>query len=144
MELAGLGLGELQGAAAGSGKGAPVAGGRGFGAALEGVVSGKVTLAEKQAHAQAQKAAGGLVANALILPVLKQVRRSHLGEKGVFSGGIGESSFGPQFDMEIADRLANSPQMAATQALTARLEKRHLAAMKAGKTTGTKKLDVHG
>ena len=70
-----------------------------------------------------------------------------MGKKGVFSGGIGENTFGPQFDMEIADRIANSPGMAATQALTKRLEKRSQAAKaggQSGTTTEAKKLDVHG
>src|SRR5689334_15074767 len=56
-------------------------------------------------HNQAEKAAGDLISNALILPMLKQLRRSPWGENTVFSRGIGEKTFGPQFDMHISDRI---------------------------------------
>jgi hypothetical protein len=93
-----------------------------------------------KAHAKIEKAAGDLVANALILPVMKQIRRSPWGENSVFSGGNGEKTFGPAFDMEIADRLAHSPRMGATQALVARLEKKPAAKP----STSSGKLDLHG
>jgi hypothetical protein len=88
-----------------------------------------------EARKKAEKAAGDLVANALILPVMKQLRRSPYGENTVFSGGMGEKAFGPEFDIQIADRLAHSPRMAVTQVLANRLEK---------KAPAQKKLDVHG
>ena len=63
------------------------------------------------AHAKAEKAAEGLISNALILPILKQVRRSSFGENSVFSGGNGEKAFGPEFDMQLSDRIAQSPRL---------------------------------
>jgi hypothetical protein len=138
--------------AAGGGTGAassaPAAAG---GAAFEQVLTrqGQALTPQAKAHAKAEKAAGDLVANALILPLLKQVRRSPWGENSVFSGGIGEKSFGPQFDIQIADHLAHSPRMAVTQVLTAKLEKRGTkgSAASAGKmtqATANGKLDLHG
>ncbi len=97
------------------------------------------TEAEKKAH----DAAAGLVAEALILPVLTQVRQSSFNSDGPFSPGIGEKSFGPQFDMQLADRLAHSPQMGVTNALAKRLLKRGTA-KPAAKAAGNTKLDVHG
>jgi hypothetical protein len=69
----------------------------------------------------AQEGAAGLVSNALILPMLKQVRRSVWHKDGPFSGGLGEKTFGPEFDTQIADRLAHSPRMPVTAALAKRL-----------------------
>jgi Rod binding domain-containing protein len=77
-----------------------------------------------EAHASAEKAAQGLVSNALILPILKQVRRSSFGENSVFSGGNGEKAFGPEFDMQLADRIAQSPRLGVREALVQRLERR--------------------
>jgi hypothetical protein len=121
------------------------------GAAFEQVLTrqGGASTPAAKAHAKAEKAAGDLVANALILPLLKQVRRSPWGENSVFSGGIGEKSFGPQFDIQIADHLAHSPRMAVTQVLTARLEKRAAKASAASAGTMNQmkangKLDLHG
>ncbi|HVS72425.1 MAG TPA: hypothetical protein VHQ47_14310 [Phycisphaerae bacterium] len=134
--LAGLG-----GNGAGAALGAPAPGAGGFAAALQQAKAPELTAAEaaarKKAHEQAENAAGGLVANALILPILKQVRRSPWSQNNVFSGGNGEKTFGPVFDMQIADRLAHSPNMAVTHVLAKRLEKR-------AATNGKTKLDVHG
>lgn len=69
----------------------------------------------------AREAAGSLVAHALILPVLKQLRRGTWGQDTPFSAGIGEKTFGPEFDMQIADRVAHSPRMGVTDALAKRL-----------------------
>jgi hypothetical protein len=79
---------------------------------------------ETQRRQEAEKAAGDLVSNALILPILKQLRRSVWGENTVFSRGIGEKAFGPQFDMQISDRIAHSPRLGLKTALTERLLKR--------------------
>jgi len=87
--------------------------------------------AEKARWDEAEKVAGDLVANALILPMLKQLRRSPWGENSVFSGGIGEKTFGPEFDRQIAERLAQSPKMGIKTALAKRL-------------TNKTELDVHG
>ena len=92
---------------------------------------GNVPTAEQARQAKAEKAAGDLVANALILPMLKQLRRSPWGENSVFSGGIGEKTFGPEFDRQIAERLAQSPKMGIKTALAKRL-------------TNKTELDVHG
>jgi hypothetical protein len=70
---------------------------------------------------QANLAATGLVSNALILPILKQVRRSSFNQSGPFSPGTGEKTFGPEFDMQIADRIAQSPRLAIKDALIRRL-----------------------
>ncbi|HVX86035.1 MAG TPA: hypothetical protein VH253_14725 [Phycisphaerae bacterium] len=119
-----------------------VEGSGGFAGALSQAKGVAMTAAEaaarKKAHEKAEDAAGGLVANALILPILKQVRRSPWAENSVFSGGNGEKAFGPVFDMQIADRLAHSPNMAVTHVLAKRLEKRSMAALK------STKLDKHG
>ena len=88
-----------------------------------------------EARAQAEKAAAGLVSQALILPILKQVRRSMADMKGPFSPGMAEKAFGPEFDMQLADRIAHSPRLGVTKALTERLLKRH---------GPDKALDVHG
>lgn len=128
-------------------------GSAGFDAVLEGA-TGAVDRSAPSDEAT-EKAASGLVSNALILPMLQQVRRSVWSEKGVFGGGNGEKMFGPQFDMQIADRLSQSPQMAVTQVLKERLAKRHKLAMPQnlstsetanGTANGTKNkaLDVHG
>jgi hypothetical protein len=79
---------------------------------------------ESKRRQQAEKAAGDLVSNALIMPMLKQLRRSVWGENTVFSRGIGEKAFGPQFDMQISDRIAHSPRLGLKTALTERLLKR--------------------
>ena len=77
-----------------------------------------------EARKQAEEAAAGLVSQALILPVLKQVRRSALDTKGPFSPGIAEKTFGPQFDMQLADHIAHSPRLGVKKALADRLLKR--------------------
>jgi Rod binding domain-containing protein len=79
---------------------------------------------ETRRREQAEKAAGDLVSNALIMPMLKQLRRSVWGENTVFSRGIAEKTFGPQFDMQISDRIAHSPRLGLKTALTERLLKR--------------------
>ena len=78
-------------------------------------------LTEQDEKARVTKVAGDLVANALILPVMKQIRRSVWAKDGLFTGGIGEKTFGPEFDMQIADRIAHSPRMAVTNSLAQRL-----------------------
>lgn len=87
---------------------------------------------------EAEEAAAGLVSNALILPILKQVRRSTFNTEGPFSAGTGEKAFGPEFDMQIADRIAHSPQLGIRKALADRMMKR------GPKTAAHKKVDVHG
>jgi hypothetical protein len=91
----------------------------GFGTLLEQHVS-KV----KEARTKAEDAAAGLVSMALIMPMLRQVRRSAMNTKGPFSPGIAEKSFGPEFDMQLASRIAHSPRMGATKVLADRLMKR--------------------
>ena len=97
---------------------------------------------ETLARQTAEKAAGDLASNALILPMLKQLRRSPWGENTLFSGGIGEKAFGPEFDMQIADRIAHSPRLGVTQALASRLMQRKTPEVM--KLSDSKKLDVHG
>ncbi len=94
---------------------------------------------EKARRKTAEDAASGLISNALILPVLKQLRRSPWGGEGVFSGGIGQKTFGPEFDMQLADRIAQSPRLGIKKALADSM-------MKKGPQAAVKKigLDVHG
>jgi hypothetical protein len=93
------------------------------------------TAAYQDARKEAEKAASGLVSEALILPIFKQIRRSMEETKGPFSPGIAEKSFGPRFDMQLADRIAQSPRLGVKKALADRLMKR----------MGTEKvLNVHG
>jgi hypothetical protein len=73
---------------------------------------------------EAEEAAAGVVSQALILPVLKQIRRDSWGGDGPFSPGTAEKTFGPQFDIQIADRIARSPRLGVTKQLTQRLMKR--------------------
>jgi hypothetical protein len=87
---------------------------------------------------EAEAAATGLVSQALILPILKQIRRSTLDTEGPFSPGIGEKTFGPEFDMQMADRIAQSPKLGIKKALADRLMKR------GGTKAANKGLDVHG
>jgi hypothetical protein len=104
---------------------------------------------DAQRRQQAEKAAGDLVSNALILPMLKQLRRSVWGQNTVFSAGIGEKAFGPQFDIQIADRIAHSPRLGLKTALTERLIKRGQPdarpdAAKAATQQTPRRLDLHG
>ena len=98
------------------------------------------TKAEKQAH----EAAAGLVSEALILPILKQVRQSPFNKDGPFSPGNGEKTFGPEFDMQLADRIAHSPRMGITNALAKKLIKRGADVKAKGNAPATRKLDLHG
>ena len=82
------------------------------------------TTAMKEAREEAEDAASGLVSQALILPILKQLRRSSEESKGPFSPGIAEKAFGPEFDMQLSDRIAHSPRLGVTKALADRLMKR--------------------
>ncbi|HVT80255.1 MAG TPA: hypothetical protein VHM90_06315 [Phycisphaerae bacterium] len=102
---------------------------------------------EKARKAQRAKetdqAATGLVANALILPILQQVRRSMQEMKGPFSPGKGENAFGPQFDIQLADRIAQSPKLGIKTALVNRLSTRGTPVH--GRDARVKQdLDVHG
>ena len=91
-----------------------------------------------QRRADAEEAAAGLVSNALILPILKQVRRSSFSTQGPFSPGTGEKAFGPEFDIQIADRVAHSPRLGIKEALADRLMK------KSSPAAANATLDVHG
>jgi hypothetical protein len=93
-----------------------------FGQVLQQARATAGELAQKRK--QAEEGAAGLVSAALILPILKQVRRSPLTQNNVFSGGEGEKAFGPEFDMQIADRIAHSPRLGIRDALTNRLMQR--------------------
>lgn len=66
---------------------------------------------EDERQKTAEKAVGNLLSEALVLPVLKQVRRGTFGQEGIFKPGIGEKTFGPEFDRRIADRIAQSPKL---------------------------------
>ena len=98
-------------------------------------------MSPTKAEKQARDGAAGLVSEALILPVLKQVRQSSLNKDGPFSPGIGEKAFGPEFDMQLADRIAQSPNLGVKKALVQRLIKRGQPAVVPGVHKG---LNVHG
>lgn len=93
---------------------------------------------------QAEEAAAGLVSSALIMPILKQLRRSPFNAKGPFAPGSGEKAFGPEFDMQIADRIAHSPHLGIKEALADRLMKKGSAAANLSQTRQMSGLDVHG
>jgi len=102
---------------------------------------------------EARKVAGDLVSNALIMPLLKQIRRDPFGQNTIFSPGTGEKAFGPEFDMQLADRIAHSPKMTVTDALAQRLATRGQpksqgSAKQTGdrsdKVTKANGVDVHG
>ena len=100
----------------------------------------KITQSQEYAkkRARAEDAAAGLVSNALIMPMLKQLRHSTLNSKGPFSPGTGEKAFGPEFDMQISDSIAHSPRLGIKEALADRL-------MNSGTpAAATKRMDVHG
>jgi hypothetical protein len=98
--------------------------------------------AQTQRRQKIEKTAGDLVSNALILPMLKQLRRSPWGENTVFSGGIGEKTFGPEFDIQIADHIAHSPRLGVKAAIASRLMQR--TNPDAAMAMQSSKVDVHG
>ncbi|MBX3354919.1 MAG: hypothetical protein KF724_04395 [Phycisphaeraceae bacterium] len=77
-------------------------------------------MAESDRREAISAAARGLVAQSLILPVLKELRGGSLAW-GPFAPGDAEKRFGPMLDVALADRIAASPRMAATKAIEARL-----------------------
>jgi len=89
---------------------------------LNGTLAGPAD--DPHSPAAIRKVAGDLVAQALILPLLKQLRRGTFGKGTPLSPGTGEKTFGPEFDVEMADRIAHSPRMAPTDAIAARLTQR--------------------
>jgi len=151
---------DIVGAFGGAGKKSPfasiaggnTAGGLSRAAGIDGGTSGFAAQLNSQMlangsgdpHARAQEAAEGLVSNALILPILKQVRRDADEQNTYFSPGMGEKTFGPEFDMQIADRIARSPRLGITHALAARLEKRAATASSGSHTRSAETLNVHG
>jgi hypothetical protein len=105
-----------------------------FSETLERIADGAGYAARRK---EAEEAATGVVSQALILPILKQIRRSPFNQSGPFSPGTGEKTFGTEFDMQIADRIAQSPRLGIKKTLADRLMKRGQASMKT-------KVDVHG
>jgi len=102
---------------------------------------GKLQKAERAK--QIDQAATGLVSQALILPMLQQIRRSMQDMKGPFAPGKGENAFGPQFDIQLADRIAQSPRLPIKAALVNQLSKRGNVVH--GRDARVKpELDVHG
>lgn len=70
---------------------------------------------------RSRSAAAGLVSNALIQPILKQLRREAAETDTPFTPTNAQNLIGTQFDIQIADRIANSPRMTLTDALADRL-----------------------
>jgi hypothetical protein len=75
--------------------------------------------------------------------------------KGPFSQGKAEKAFGPEFDMQLADRIAQSPRLGIKDALVDRLMRRGQPVAATSSATGGqppaatatpahKELDVHG
>jgi len=94
--------------------------------AFDSVLSNQLaTPADAHSPEAIRKVAGDLVSQALILPILKQIRRGTFGKNTPFSPGTGEKTFGPEFDIQIADRIAHSARMAPTDAIAARLMQRY-------------------
>ena len=69
------------------------------------------------------RAARTLTAQALILPILKELRSGSMAW-GPFKAGDAEKSFGPMLDTELADRMAASPRLPVASAIEARLRVR--------------------
>jgi hypothetical protein len=122
----------------------PVAGNTGsggsansFSSILSGV-QGSVEDAKKARAKKTEDVAGSLVAYALILPMLKQIRQSPWNKSGPFAPGNGEKAFGTQFDIEIAERIARSPRMSLTESVRQRLS------AKEDRVNQSEGLDVHG
>jgi len=69
------------------------------------------------------KAARALTAQALVLPILKELRGGSLAW-GPFKASDAEKSFGPMLDTALADRIAASPRLPVAAAIEARLRAR--------------------
>jgi len=102
-----------------------------------------LTLAQRK-QKEAEKVAGDLVAQALILPMLKQLRQGSLATNTLFGGGLGEKTFGPEFDIQIADRLAHSPQLGIQTSLAARILKRAMTAKTQEIPANDHKVNING
>ena len=139
--LAGAGTAAVDGGKLGAAIGGLKDAGASFGQVLTGAEAKAKAASDKRA-AETRKAAEGLVSHALILPMLKQLRHSTFNQKGLFAAGDGEKAFGPEFDMEMADRIARSPKMTLTTALANRLQARRPVKMTSPATT--KGVDVRG
>ena len=75
------------------------------------------------AAAKIHKAATGLLSQALVMPVLKELRGGSLAW-GPFKPGDGERTFGPMLDQRIADRIAGSERVALGRRLEESLMRR--------------------
>ena len=91
---------------------------------FQSLLKDKLAATDPHSPEAIRKVAGDLVSQALILPILKQIRRGTFGKNSPLSPGTGEKTFGPEFDIQIADRIAHSPRMAPTNAIAARLQRR--------------------
>ena len=92
-----------------------------FAARLNRATTSTALTPDQQRKVQVEKTAGDLVSVALILPMLKQLRRGSMNTDPVFGGGAGEKAFGPEFDMTLADRIAQSPNLPIKKALVERM-----------------------
>lgn len=93
--------------------------------ALPGVADARFdeTLARTTRDAEITAAARVLTAQALVAPILKELR-ANSNAWGPFAAGDAEKSFGPMLDLAIADRIAASPRLGVATILEERLRAR--------------------
>lgn len=80
-------------------------------------------LADARRDQEIHEAAKSLTSQALILPILKELRGGSMAW-GPFRDDEATKSFAPLLDQAIADRIASSPQLGVAERLEARLRKR--------------------
>jgi len=100
--------------------------------ALPGVADARFdeTLARSTRDAAITAAARALTAQALVAPILKELR-ANSNAWGPFAAGDAEKSFGPMLDLAIADRIAASPRLGVATILEERLRAREAPARSA-------------
>jgi len=80
-------------------------------------------LAKADREQSIQKAARAITAQALVAPILKELRANSMAW-GPFRAGDAERTFGPMLDLAIADRIAASSRLGVAQRIEARLRAR--------------------
>jgi len=81
------------------------------------------TLAHARRADEITAAARSLTAQALVAPILKELRSNSIAW-GPFGAGDAEKTFGPMLDLKLADRIAASPRLPVAAAIEARLRAR--------------------
>lgn len=80
-------------------------------------------LARADREASIRHAARALTAQALVAPILKELRANSTAW-GPFRAGDAERTFGPMLDLAMADRIASSPRLGVAERIEARLRAR--------------------